>query len=154
MRKLRAVGYWYSDPSLRLGDNARFPDPRSLIRPGWLAAEKEQILAYLRSGWTWAHWRGHSYCRFQCGISHSEMGSRCLSDGIWVWPEGLPHYVEQHDVYLPYEFIRTMRRRGWKIPPKKEPPTRRSYGEPTYAYWIEWGIKHGAKSKAISLASN
>jgi hypothetical protein len=154
MRKLRAVGYWYSDPSLRLGDNARFPDPRSLIRPGWLAAEKEQILAYLRSGWTWAHWRGHSYCRFQCGISHSEMGSRCLSDGIWVWPEGLPHYVQEHDVYLPYEFIRTMRRRGWKIPPKKQPPTRRSYGEPTYAYWIEWGSKHAAKNRANSLASS
>ena len=69
MRKPRAVGYWYSYPSLRLPANSRFPEPQSLVRPGWRAADKHLILAYLRSGWTWAHWRGVSYCRFGAGFA-------------------------------------------------------------------------------------
>jgi hypothetical protein len=33
------------------------------------------------------------------------MGHRCLTDGIWVWPEGLVHYVERHQLPLPQQFI-------------------------------------------------
>lgn len=27
-----------------------------------------------------------------------------LSDGVWVWPDGLAHSVDDHDVRLPAEF--------------------------------------------------
>jgi hypothetical protein len=33
------------------------------------------------------------------------MGSRDLTDGIWIWPEGLVHYVETHHLALPAEFM-------------------------------------------------
>ena len=33
------------------------------------------------------------------------MGSREYTDGTFVWPEGLPHYVEHHQVRLPQEAI-------------------------------------------------
>lgn len=33
------------------------------------------------------------------------MGSRELTDGEWVWPEGLSHYVREHGVGLPEQFI-------------------------------------------------
>ena len=32
------------------------------------------------------------------------MGCTELTDGVWVWPVGLAHYVEHHDVRLPDEF--------------------------------------------------
>jgi hypothetical protein len=73
------------------------------------------------------------------------MGSRCLTDGLWVWPEGLAHYVEHHDVYLPAEFLRTMTRRGWRLPEGKGPPSGETHGEPDHAFWIAWGERQAAK---------
>ena len=34
-----------------------------------------------------------------------DMGCRELSDGTYVWPEGLAHYVEEHNVRLPQQFV-------------------------------------------------
>ncbi len=28
-----------------------------------------------------------------------------LSDGVWLWPDDLIHYVEEHSVALPQEFL-------------------------------------------------
>ena len=67
------------------------------------------------------------------------MGSHCLTDGAWVWPEGLTHYVECHDVRLPGEFVEGMRERNWRIPEGTALPCFRSQGEPDYDVWIEWG---------------
>src|SRR5581483_5909160 len=145
-RRLRAVGYWSSDPRLRLPRNDPFPDPRRLVRAGWCAAERPLILAYLRSGWTFAQWRGVSHCRFAC--DEADMGSRCLTDGLWVWPEGLPHYVERHHVRLPAEFVRTMRRRGWRLPERRRPPSRETQGEPDEAFWMTWGARKMARGEA------
>jgi len=75
---------------------------------------------------------GYSYCRFDCGIPDCEMGSIDLYDGVWVWPQGLVHYVEFHSVCLPYEFIQTMRSHSWRVPanlklplPDGQPPLRK-----------------------------
>lgn len=122
-KKLKSVGYWkpsYTQMAVKPEDS--FPDPRLLTQCEWRPLDRQLVLGYLRSGRTFAQWRGLSYCRFHCGVSDSQMGSRCLTDGIWVWPEGLPHYIEHHQVYLPTEFVRTMRRRGWKIPEQKNRP--------------------------------
>ncbi len=143
-RRLQSVGYWCQLPGAPPPEKDRYPDPRRLVQPGWRSAERPLILAYLRSRWTYAQWRGHSYCRFRCGAADGEMGSRCLTDGIWVWPEGLPHYVERHDVYLPAKFIRTMIRRGWRIPRRWRLPTRTTHGEPDDTFWIAWGAKEAA----------
>lgn len=32
-------------------------------------------------------------------------GRSHLTDGVYVWPEGLAHYVELHNVHLPQEFV-------------------------------------------------
>jgi hypothetical protein len=42
-----------------------------------------------------------------CGIEHSMMGDSDLTDGIWVWPQGLVHYVDAHQLALPKQFIGT-----------------------------------------------
>src|SRR5262245_56163586 len=87
---LKAVGYWLSSDS----QDDDLPDPRLLVRKNWCRGEKTLILSYLKSGSTFARWRGFSYCRFRCGAPYAEIGSRCLTDGIWVWPEGLAHYLK------------------------------------------------------------
>jgi hypothetical protein len=45
------------------------------------------------------------------------MGSSDLTDGTWLWPEGLAHYVRKHDVVLPEEFIAHVVSRA----PQKQP---------------------------------
>lgn len=148
LNALKGVGYWYDPtPSPRIPREC-FPDPRRLVRPGWRAGQRKQITAYLRSGWTYAQWRGVSHCRFRCGARRGEMGSRCLTDGIWVYPEGLAHYVECHEVCLPTEFIRTMRRRHWRLPDRTEPPRMTTHGEPDYSFWLAWSEKQLRKKLA------
>ncbi|WP_212823110.1 hypothetical protein [Catellatospora sp. TT07R-123] len=44
---------------------------------------------------------GVSLCRL-CGCGN---GSAEQTDGEFIWPEGLAHYVEDHRVRLPDEFI-------------------------------------------------
>ena len=40
-----------------------------------------------------------------------------LTDGEWAWPEDLAHYVENYNVDLPQEFVRTLTVRAFE-PPK------------------------------------
>jgi predicted component of type VI protein secretion system len=44
------------------------------------------------------------------------LGSADLTDGDWLWPEGLAHYIDSHSVCLPDEFVETMRSRCWQVP--------------------------------------
>jgi hypothetical protein len=136
---LKAVGYWWSHPKDRLPKNDRFPDPTLLVCPSWCAGERKRIAVYLRAGGTYAQWRGLSYCRFECGISDADMGSRCLTDGEWVWPEGLAHYLECHKVRLPDEFAASMRRNDWKPPPDSGQAVQDTHGSPDTSFWIAWG---------------
>jgi hypothetical protein len=138
-KPLKGVGYWRSLPPYQDDKTARFPDPMLLVSPEWCIGEREQIAGYLEAGWTFTQWRGVSYCRFQCGMSEADMGSRCLTDGEWVWPEGLPHYLKCHSVRLPEEFIASMRRNGWKVPSGDETACGETHGTPDCTFWIAWG---------------
>jgi len=52
---------------------------------------------------------GTSWCRFRCkGFGARGVGNTELSDGRFIWPSGLVHYVEQHLVRLPDEFVRSV----------------------------------------------
>ena len=44
---------------------------------------------------------GYSPCRI-CG---QQNGALELSDGVFVWPDGLAHYVSDHLVKPPQEFV-------------------------------------------------
>lgn len=41
-----------------------------------------------------------------------------MSDGTWLWPEGLSHYVREHGVVLPEEFV--VHALSTPIPPRTE----------------------------------
>ncbi|MCA9088358.1 MAG: hypothetical protein KDA90_06945 [Planctomycetaceae bacterium] len=42
------------------------------------------------------------------------------SDGEWVWPASLAHYVREYHISLPQEFIEKMERTDWRVPPNAE----------------------------------
>ena len=40
-----------------------------------------------------------------CRICGQENGALELTDGTWCWPDGLAHYLRDHDVRLPQVFV-------------------------------------------------
>jgi len=94
-RPLLLLGYWRDETA------PDWPDPRDLIDPSWDAATRDAVVAYLKAGrvpWTQL---GFSTCRI-CGKPN---GCSELTDDTYVWPEGLAHYVADHGVRLPEEFV-------------------------------------------------
>lgn len=96
-RTLRAIGYWRDAD----GVPTDLPDVRSFVDATWDQRERLDVFFHLRDGQFVRAWMGTSTCRL-CGRSN---GSRDQSDGVYLWPEGLAHYVEVHSVRLPAEFV-------------------------------------------------
>ena len=61
------------------------------------------------------------------------MGSWDLTDGTWVWPEGLAHYIEAHGVILPEEFVDRALSRAAPTQPCVESPQNYDFD-----YWRHW----------------
>ena len=93
------IGYWIED----LRDDTLCA-PQELVGP--LPDDVQSRLAdYLDAGRSTPFGAlGFSWCRFLCGAPPEEMGSQELTDGRWLWPQGLSHYVRKHGIILPDEF--------------------------------------------------
>ena len=91
----RRVGYWRDD------DAPHLPDPSELIDPTWVGDERRLVVAYIGQDVRTPVGEGCSTCRL-CGQPN---GFTDLTDGTYVWPEGLAHYVADHDVRLPESFV-------------------------------------------------
>jgi hypothetical protein len=87
------IGYWVNEQRPDLPDPSNFvdhdADPEVLRRVAW----------YLSTGMLLSVGFGLSPCRV-CGKGN---GSVEYTDGTYIWPEGLAHYVEDHQVRLPPE---------------------------------------------------
>jgi hypothetical protein len=98
---LQLIGYW----KVTLRDSYPFPqEVEFALEPD----VREQLVRYLDAGIRLHQFRGFSSCRYGCGVN----GSAELSDGVWLWPEGLAHYLREHRVGLPPEFLRHACRPG------------------------------------------
>ena len=95
---LRAIGFW-NGPYSPDG----WPDIEDFIDPEWDVDERDFVLAYLNHGVLARVYMGYSTCRL-CG--KADNGDSEYSDGTFVWPSGLAHYVESHAVRLPREFVK------------------------------------------------
>lgn len=121
------IGRW------RREDDADWPDPADLVDPGWDVDERSLVATYLEEG------RASPVVEIRRSPDGSvEVGSRCqlcgaddtfslayVTDGTYVWPEGLAHYVETHSVrppsrvldhilqQQPFDFD-SMRARAWE----------------------------------------
>jgi hypothetical protein len=94
---LIAIGYWHSifEPE--------YPDPAWFVDANWNVTEKQMVITHLLQSRPLADWTGQSWCRFQCG--EMQLGSKDLTDGVYLFPEGLVHYVLMHQVRLPEAFV-------------------------------------------------
>ena len=69
------------------------------------------------------------------------MGCHDFTDGEWIWPEGLAHYVEKHDVRLPDAFIGTMEKNSWLVPSQINIEGR-SRANMNSSYWVNWASEY------------
>jgi hypothetical protein len=94
--QLTLIGYWAGPEA---GDS--WPDPQDHVDESWTASEREFVGLYLSRGLVARSYMGYSSCRI-CGANN---GSLELTDGYFVWPVGLSHYVIDHAVRPPAEFV-------------------------------------------------
>ncbi len=105
-KNLIGVGYWAPNQddtisSLLLVLLSPLPRVKDCVDPSWSREERERVLEHLRRGRVHDASFGFSSCRF-CG-QHN--GTRDMTDGTYVWPEGFAHYLTHHDVKPPPYFI-------------------------------------------------
>lgn len=93
---MRLIGYWMES----LQDES-LPPPQELVSD-YEPEVRERIAAYLNDGAEYVQKIGFSRCRFSCGYVTVPAE---LTDGEWVWPRELGHYVIQHNIRMPDEFI-------------------------------------------------
>jgi hypothetical protein len=90
------IGYWEGDTE------PGWPRVTDFVDEHWDEAERHLVVSYLEQGRIpWAQ-AGISLCRV-CGKAN---GSAERTDGVYIWPEGLVHYVREHGVRPPVSVIR------------------------------------------------
>ncbi|WP_405065332.1 hypothetical protein OG558_25740 [Kribbella sp. NBC_01510] len=103
-KPLILIGYWsggYADGG--------WPDVRDFVDQDWDEDERVDVGIYLRNGLVARAWLGFSRCRL---CDNAANGNLDLTDGIYIWPEGLAHYVFDHHVRLPPEFVEHVQARN------------------------------------------
>jgi hypothetical protein len=92
---LQPVGFWHSERKPWL------PHPAEAVAPDWSDSQRAAVIDYLLRPEDVAQYMGLSPCR----ICDRLVGSREFTDGTWVWPEGLVHYLDVHQVRPPDDFV-------------------------------------------------
>lgn len=142
---LKLIGYWrlhprvyedYAAQKFKWGPEIpEYPTAQSLVDPRWSADERQMVATYLNAGLTYETYRGHSHCRFGChNDSDEHLGARDFTDGVWVWPEGLGHYVDVHSVRLPGEFLAHVAENNFRMPESID----EGEAEVDHEFWIKW----------------
>lgn len=99
--ELILIGYWRSEVGDGCAADGQWPSPTDFVDPGWDEDDRDQVADYLARGFVIRAYMGYSPCRI-CGRDN---GSLELSDGTYVWPEGLAHYLVEHGVRPPEPFV-------------------------------------------------
>lgn len=109
--ELQLVGYWNDkeDHAGYQGYQDQYILPQHL--PVIKYKDADKIIEYLNGGLSVVYYMGMSYCRI-CGTYSNGCCER--SDGKFYWPEGLSHYVKDHDISLPYYFLDHIRESDYK----------------------------------------
>lgn len=134
MKRLEVLGWWFNEHA-----PTGLPRPQLLIAP-MEPSQRAAVASYLRAGKALVRHDEPSHCRFQCG--ETEMGRADLTDGTFVWPEGLVHYVERHDVRLPDRFKEHAVANGGAVPNFVMPKP--AFGLFDTGPWLAWGRAQGA----------
>jgi hypothetical protein len=149
---LKLIGYWIESDADRA-----YPHPKDLVDPHWHSDIRGKIAEYLLNGAVFNHSWGYSYCRFEDGLHQMKWAPK-LTDGVFVWPEGLHIYVSKYHVSLPEEFVKHVKANNFNVPgnlrivpekflahmkANKEWRQLRIEGaEVDYDYWATWAADH------------
>jgi len=109
-RPLKAVGYWWSP------DEPHLPHPRDYVDQAWDPHERQRVVSYLRNAYVHRACMGMSWCRMGCPPHPGDIGTCDMTDGTWLFPEGLAHYVAHHSVKPPADFLEHMRMAEFRAP--------------------------------------
>jgi hypothetical protein len=109
LEQMPRVGYWRSpeEPDL--------PDPGEFVDASWDAEERRKVIEYLDDAYQTPMFSfGPSWCRMGCAGVPKDIGTQELTDGVWLFPEGLVHYVRHHAVRPPEAFLKHLRSRDFR----------------------------------------
>lgn len=127
---MRFIGIWIKN----LEDD-EYPPPQELVG-NWESRVKSSVVQYLADAipkdddpLSRAQLEYRHACLFGCG---AELGSSNIFDSQWVWNTGLKHYVAEHNVMLPGEFLQHA------MEGKDKPALSDAYGKADYTFWKEW----------------
>jgi hypothetical protein len=102
------VGYWRSPKE------PHFPHPGDFVDESWDTAERRKVIEYLEESYQIPMFSfGYSWCRMGCADVPTDIGTQDLTDGVWLYPEGLVHYMRHHAVRPPEAFLEHLRRRDF-----------------------------------------
>lgn len=118
--KHRWFGYWQLD----LSRDAGFPTISSFIDDNVTLSEDEmnKLYAYLCGGKTMILNYDIAKCMFpDCEHKMLDVNGAWLTmapttDGIWIWPRDLYHYVRYHSVRIPDNMYHHIRLRNFELP--------------------------------------
>jgi hypothetical protein len=103
------VGYWRSP------EQPDLPHPGDFVDASWDAAERRKVIEYLDDAYQTPMFSfGPSWCRMGCAGIPKDIGTQDLTDGVWLFPEGLVHYVRHHAVRPPEAFLEHLRGRDFR----------------------------------------
>jgi hypothetical protein len=110
--KLKLLGYWKNNYK----ENEKYPNPNKFLSSQFwddiykkYYIHKDYIVTYLDGGIRLNHYRGFSTCRICSDI----LGSCERTDYVYIWPDKLSHYVKEHDLILPIDFIEHTLKEDW-----------------------------------------
>jgi hypothetical protein len=126
------IGYWRQER-----EYSNFPHPNDLIDiEFWKNNSKYEkyVVSYLIHGKPCNFFRGFSQCR----ICEKILGTFERTDGCYIWPDQLEHYVAEHKVMLPKQFIyHIMNENPWPTFEKED------------SFWIKWSKEYQNKSGGL-----
>ena len=102
---LLAIGYW------RSVDDYTLPDPSRFVDASWDQEERKRTIEYLEKGEEIAVeviGNVYDWCRFRS--KEQALYSTPRTDGYYVWPQSLIHYLKDHDIRLPEQFVKHVRK--------------------------------------------
>lgn len=119
----------------------QYPDVACFVDETWPREERSLVLKHLQQGRALHYWMGMETCLLGCGQHLSITG---CTDGTYYWPESLLHYLTQHVVRLPTEFIAHIQQHPTF-------PEATAVDEHTQADYTWWKLQRGWQPSASSL---
>ncbi len=102
-------GFWRSDDG-----ELDLPQVEAVADADWSGFEQKKVVSYLLNAPLVVVASGPNskclLCEELCG------SSAYRSDGCWLWPDDLAHYVDQHNVSLPPSFLTHLEERNFQPP--------------------------------------